>query len=58
MQQQKSSDVAGNGLTGTTLRTEVPQHGNGFFALLDLAFFHSLDKSVFSVERPRFSGEF
>lgn len=47
-----------NRLTGTTLRTEVSEHGNSLLAFLDFALLHSLDKSVFGVERPCLSSKF
>lgn len=48
----------GNGLTRTTLRTQISEYGNGLFTLLDLALFHSLDESVFGIERLCLSSEF
>ena len=47
-----------NGLTGTTLGTEISEHGDGLLALLDFALFHSLDEGVFSIERPGLPSEF
>ena len=47
----------GNGLTRTTLWTEVPEYDDGLLAFLDFALLHSFHKRVFGIERPCFPGK-
>lgn len=47
----------GNGLTRTTLWTEVPEYDDGLLAFLDFALLHSFYKRVFGIERPCFPGK-
>ena len=44
----------GNGLTGATLRTEVPEYSDSLFAFLDFALLHNFYKGVLGIKRPCF----